>query len=168
MATDKVRILNPSDTLLLSRDAKVLALRWDLVPWGLVLDCDAPVEEGRAIRRAWIVFDGVSDISWSMKSARLPNGFFGADAMTASGRVEGVCQYELPVLTPTFVDADTMSGNPHNSITIRAARLIGAVSASTGEFGDFGPNMQQRNALAAEEDLLQAVAAELTIGVRNP
>ncbi len=71
-----VRILDASAVSEMTRDAKVVAIRWDLIKWSLVLDMDVPASEARAspVRRAWLVLGGVSEISLDLESARLPDG----------------------------------------------------------------------------------------------
>jgi hypothetical protein len=61
---------------------------------------------------------------------------------------------------------DGISGNPHNKILIRATGIVGAISVSEAVFDEFGPNRQQRESLATEEDFLQAIsAAAATVSV---
>jgi hypothetical protein len=160
MSSGKVKVLTPADALGLGRDLKIVAIRWDLVPWGLVLDGDVP-SEGEVtdgpIRRAWMTFTGLSEITWSLNGARLPNGIFGTNALVLLGCFDGFYKYELPVLAPTFFGTDKLSNNPHDRIIILSKGLIGATSMATGRFGAFGPDRRQRNSLASEEDFLQAI-----------
>ncbi len=157
MSHKKVTMLSSADALRLGRDAKIVAIRWDLVPWCIVLDCDVPVHEGSApIRRAWMVFNGIDELSWSIESARLPNGIFSTNSLVASESTEGFCKYELAVLAPTF-SGDKLSNNPHRKMQIIAKSLIGAASIAMSRFGEFGPDRQQRNSLATEEEFLQAI-----------
>jgi hypothetical protein len=160
MSEQKVKVLGLDEALWLGRDAKIVAIRWDLIPWCLVLDCDVPLQEdveNSPTRRAWMIFDGIHEISWTVNSARLPNGFFMTNAIVASKCIEGFFQYELPILTPTFSSANKLNSNPYSKLIIIAKELRMATSIAVSHFGEFGPNRQQRNALASEEDFLRAV-----------
>jgi hypothetical protein len=155
----KVKILDTAEALWLGRDAKIVAIRWDLIPWSLVLDCDAPVQEDvedPLICRAWAIFNGMHEISWTVDSARLPNGIFMAGALVVSESLKGFLRYELSILAPNFSSTNKLNNNPHSKLTIIAKRLMVATSITTSHFGEFGPDRRQRNALATEEDFLRA------------
>jgi hypothetical protein len=160
MPQQSVKILDLPDALQLTRNAKIVSIRWDFVPWWLVLDCDVPVEEdvsNAPIHRAWIGFKGMSEISWPLEFARLPNGIFCTGAVVVSDAPDGFCRYELSVLAPTFSDEQKLSNNPHSKLIIKAKGLVGVISLATSHFGEFGPNRSQRNSLAAEEDFLKTI-----------
>jgi hypothetical protein len=161
MSDQKVKILESTEALSLGRDAKIVAIRWDLIPWCLVLDCDVPLREdveNTPTRRAWMIFNGIHEISWTLNSARLPNGVFMTNAIVASNCMEGFFQYELPMLTPTFSSANKLNRNPYNKLIIQAKKFIMAMSIAASHFGEFGPDRQQRNELASEEDFLRAIS----------
>jgi hypothetical protein len=155
----KVKILDSAEALWFGRDTKIVAIRWDLIPWCLVLDCDVPLKEdveNTPTRRAWMIFNGIHEISWTVNSARLPNGVFMTNAIVASKCIEGFFQYELPILTPTFSNANKLNSNPYSNLIIQAKKFTMATSIAASHFGEFGPDRQQRNALASEEDFLRA------------
>jgi hypothetical protein len=159
MSNPKVVVLNENEALSLGKDAKIVAFRWDLVPWCLVLDLDSPVEEGAnaPLRRSWMIFVGMSELSWSVEAARLPNGVFMTNALMVSEIPNDFHQYVLPLLAPKFGVQGDMADNPHNRMSLKAKRLVGAISTATACFGEHGPDRKQRDALATDEDLLGAI-----------
>ena len=163
MSSHKVVVLDEADALELGRDAIIVAFRWDLVPWALVLDLDVTTEgKDSPTRRAWFVFVGMHEITWPpVEGARLPKGLICTSAWVEPESAEGFHKYVLSVLTAQFSTTDQMCNNPHSKIVIRAQELIGASSIASMQFGEFGPNRQERNVLATEDDILQAINAKL-------
>jgi hypothetical protein len=157
--TSKVVVLKDVEALWLCKDAKLVSFRWDLIPWSLVLDMDSPIGEitNAPIRRAWMVFVGISEFSWTVASARLVNGLFATNWALTSELPDGYHEYSLPLLTPKFDAQNKMASNPHNELKLTAKRLIGAASTATAYFGQHGPNRDQRDTLATEEDFLNAI-----------
>src|SRR5262249_32027009 len=132
---------------------------WDILPWCLVLDMDSPTDERKnaPIRRAWMIFVGISELSWSLVDARLPNGIFGTNPLMTRELSKDLHEYVLPVLAPIFDAHGNQMTNPHKRMSFRALRLIGGVSIETACFGENGPDRKQRNTLATVDDLLEAI-----------
>jgi hypothetical protein len=80
-----------------------------------------------------------------------------ANAIVSSKCSKEFFKYELPVLAPTFSSTDMLSNNPQSKLTITAIGLTVARSIATSHFGEFGPDREQRNTLATEEDFLRAL-----------
>lgn len=162
--TGVVRVEGPG-LLTLTRDARVVAIRWDLVPWGLVLDLDVPVSEGEGvpIRRAWIVFSGVSDITWPMRQSRLPNGVWLGSAVVTTP-FESETEYSFTALLPTFRDDGTAETSPSHVVVVRAQGLRAVASVNAVPPGECGPAWADRTALARDEDLLAALVESQSEG----
>ncbi|WP_242394268.1 hypothetical protein [Anaeromyxobacter oryzisoli] len=154
-----VKLLSGSESAEITRDARVAAIRWDVVSWGLVLDLDAPLSEGADVpmRRAWLVFEDVSDISWPMNRARLPNGCWLASEIgmvPANGGVE----YRFNALLPRFRDDDSMEEEPAQTVTIKARALRGVRSEGAAMPGECGVSWSERVRLATDEELIAALS----------
>lgn len=141
--------------LALVRDARIAAIRWDIVEWGLVLDIDAPVTEapGAPMRRAWLVFSGVSDVTIPVQAARLPNGIWVTSVMSADAGTDGFRAYSAAALLPVFDGnvprGDTSSG----TVVVRAQSLVGVASSQTAAAGDHGLSHESRTGLATDLDM---------------
>ena len=74
----RVKRLTEEEACVILCDARIVGIRWDIVPWSMVLDLDVRVseEEGAQVRRVWVAFSGVSTLSLSLTNARLPTGLF--------------------------------------------------------------------------------------------
>ena len=159
MSQEKAVILSEVEAFAISKDAKIVALRWDLIPWCFVLDCDAPLEEetkDTPTRRVWLIFVGIDAITCPLNDARLPNGIFCTNPMYISNSKDRFVEYVIPMMTPSFL-GNEMVGNPHSRMLIKAQRLIAVTSTKSERFGEFGPDRQQRNSLASAEDFLHAI-----------
>lgn len=165
MDSTKVTILDAHETCQIANDAKIVAFRWDILPWCLILDCDASADEtaNAMVQRAWVVFTGLSELTLIIARARLINGIFSLRPLEVSESSEGFYNYILSILTPIFDDAEKLANNPHNTMIIRAKGLMGAVSKAREYFGEYGPNRMQRNSLANDDELLEAITTALEV-----
>ncbi len=70
MKDQKVTILDEDSSLAVVKDARAVSLRWDLIPWCLTLDLDTPLDESynSPLRRAWLIFVGISELSFSFEA----------------------------------------------------------------------------------------------------
>jgi hypothetical protein len=149
------------DALHLSRDSRVVALRWDLVPWGIVLDLDVPISEakGAAMRRAWLLFSGVAEVTIPMQSSRLPTGIW----LTSSFAVEGSAQesllYTCRALLPEFNENRLREDGTLGCISIRAQSLVGVVSQRSSLASEYGLSLGSRTDLASDQEMLASLDA---------
>jgi hypothetical protein len=146
--------------------SRVVSLRWDVVPWALVIDVDAPVAETSFLRRAWMVFDGFSEITCSFEQARVPNGLWiSSPTCCEEDGKDGFRNYSFSALLPRHNQTDAVLGSPARSVTIRAQGLHGFSSASSLPGGEFrGLGWAERMSLASDHDLVAAVARKLNDG----
>jgi hypothetical protein len=159
MSQPKIMVLNATEALSLCKDARIISFRWDLIPWCLVLDMDSPMNERKnaPLRRAWMIFVGINDLSWSVECTRICNGIFATNPLMTSELPNDFHEYVLPLLAPSIDAQGNLTNNPHTRMTLTAKRLIGATSAAAIHFGEHGPDRGQRNSLATDEDLLEAI-----------
>ena len=144
------------DALVLSRDARLVAVRWDVVPWGIVLDLDTPDSEanGAAMRRAWLIFAGVSEVTIPMRNNRLPTGIWLSSPLAVEKEDHGFSNYTCSALLPTFDRNRLREADSGAEISIRAQSLVGAVSANSATPGEYGLSLRTRIELSSDEDLL--------------
>lgn len=138
----------------------MVAIRWDLVPWALVLDLDAPDSEGAGVpvRRVWLVFDGVSDISWPMDRARLPNGcWLGSEIVAVPD--DSQVEFRVGALLPRFGADDRVQGRPAQTVAIRCQALRVVRSAAAAVVIDRELSRAERLQLSSDEEMLAALAA---------
>ena len=150
--------LEDSEILALTQDARIAAVRWDAIPWCLVFDLDAPISEAHRapMRRAWIVFHGVSELSFPAQDARLPNGCWLTS--TASSTVVGdFREFCVLALMPRFIGSESSPSSAVEKIVIRAKKVIGIVSSASAAPGDSGLTWENRIALATDEEMRAAV-----------
>lgn len=153
------RLLAYDQALELTRDARVVAIRWDLVPWALVLDLDAPDSEGREVplRRSWLVFDGVSDISWPMDRARLPNGCW-LNSEVVCVPIAAEFEFRVSALLPQFGGDDRVQGQPAQIVAIRAQALRAVRSEEGVVVSGRNLSRAERLQLASDERMLAALS----------
>jgi hypothetical protein len=128
---NQVSIMPDSEALRIAYDAKILSLRWDLIPWALVLDIDyknAFEQSNSAVGRAWLVFYDITELWFSFDEARLPNGLFSTYYISTRKFNEEYTDYCLSILAPTFDSTNKILPNPHKPLKIRAKELRSAKS----------------------------------------
>ncbi len=160
MNQNRVSIVDPLVAPHLALDAKIVAFRWDILAWALVvdIDCRENAEDGSdGIGRAWLVFDDITDISCSLDEARLPNGIFSTYGIVEKIVNAEYIDFSLFVLAPRFGSSDKVQSNPNREIKLRAKALRAVKSNTVAAFGEFGPNFSERQNLASDQELLDAV-----------
>lgn len=145
--------------LALARDARIVAIRWDLIEWGLVLDLDVPTSEceSSAMRRAWLIFSGVSEVTIPIEAARLPNGIWLTSSLAVEGGQDGLRLYTCWALLPSFDGNELRAADAGGDISIRAQELLGVMSAATDNPKEYGLSYQARTELATDQAMLDAV-----------
>jgi hypothetical protein len=151
-------LVEENAALALARDARIVAIRWDLIEWGLVLDLDVPTSEceNSAIRRAWLVFSGVSEVTIPMAAARLPTGIW----LTSSrcGRRAGRAQALYRLRTSSELCGNELRAtDTGGGISIRAQALVGVLSATTDNPNEHGLSYEARTRLATDRAMLNTV-----------
>lgn len=162
MATSVV-VLSHDELIHLSCDAKLVAIRWDLIPWCLVLDLDVRVSETKnaPIRRMWIVFEGISEISWSLDRARLPNGCWLSSEAETVALSEEFTLFKVVTLAPTYGTDGIVNANPSRELHIRSKSIAGIASTELAIPGIHGIDREQRLQLASDEEMLRVAKIAL-------
>ena len=142
------------------RDARLVSLRWEIIPWCLVFDIDAPMSEAEfaPMRRAWIVFHGLSELSFPIENARLPNGCWFTSPISCIALDDGFHQYEMSALIPHFI-GNKPDGNPSKNVVVRSKGILGVVSSTGAVPTQSTLTWQERIALATDEEMHSAVGS---------
>lgn len=151
--------LQDRETCALTTDARVVAIRWDLLEWGLVLDLDVPISEGEnaAMRRAWLVFPGVSEVTMAIQDARLPTGIWLTSSLDEIPDNDGFRIFSCQALLPVF-DGNTLRPiGAASTISIRAQDVFGVVSRGSDIPGEYGLLLESRQRLCADHQMLAAL-----------
>jgi hypothetical protein len=153
MEVNAIRLSEPS-ALRLTRDARLVAIRWDIMPWALVLDLDTPISEAKKarMRRSWIVFSGVSEINLPITQSRLPSGIWLTDDVAAEKSHEEFINYKIPALLPRFKE-ELLVGNPRLELGVLAKGIIGVQSTATAIPDDTGLTWENRVRLASDIEM---------------
>jgi hypothetical protein len=156
----RVNKLEGDDVMPLTLDAKVVALRWDLAPWGLVIDLDTPTSEAEnaPVRRAWLVFSGLGDVSWPFDRARVPNGCWLTTPMFELKPEGRMRLFSFFAMLPQFDEADRLQPNAGAQIVISALSVHGLVSREVAVPSADGLSRKERTALATDTELVEAGA----------
>jgi hypothetical protein len=127
MIERRVELLDHAETIEATKDARIVALRWDLLAWCLVLDCDLPAfgeKESNAVKRGWIIFDAVGEISLTLDSARLPRGIIAVSSIGENALGDNCGEFNISVLVPRFSENDELLPNSHGVLSITAKTVL--------------------------------------------
>lgn len=148
--------LSEIETIELTRDSRVMAIRWDLIPWGLVLDLD--VKESEAIDastyRAWLVFTGVSEITWPLDNTRLSHGCFLTSEISITDEPDDFQEYGFWGMLPTHAKDESVLYPMSKIITIKAKGIVGICSVKKIHSEDGFLERKTRLNLASDDDML--------------
>jgi hypothetical protein len=155
----RARELERKEALSVTMGSRIVSIRWDVIPLSLVLDLDSPISEGEGtpMRRVWLIFEGVSDMTWPFDHARVPNGIWISSEIGIEEADQTFRRFSFPALLPRHRDDDSVVDSPTRTVTIRAQNISGVASreaSSPGEFG--GLAMIDRLALVADDELARA------------
>jgi len=153
--------LPSEETLRATLDAKLVAIRWDLIPWSMVFDLDVPTSEAKnaGIYRAWIVFKGMSQLTFPSHGARLPNGCCLTSILTCESRPDGFQDYAVTGILPIFDGNGLSDARQSARIVVCAQGIKGLRSESSAIPSEFGLPYATRIALASDAEL-QAMAED--------
>ena len=153
---DKVYELSLEEIKNSTIDARLAALRWDVVPWSLVLDLDTPVTENAnaLMKRAWIILTNISELSFPLSNARIPNGCWLTSQIGFTTLSNNFINYEVSCLLPSFNQDDELQNNPVKNISVIAQGIIGLSSTQTGRSTDKILDRKIRTDLADDVDFL--------------
>jgi hypothetical protein len=143
----------------LTTDARIVAIRWDLVEWGVVLDLDVAVSEAKnaAMRRAWLVFPGVSEMTIAIQEARLPTGIWLTSSLEELPDDDGFRIFSCQALLPVFYGNTVRPTGTSSTLSIRAQNLLGVVSQGSDIPGEHGLGFESRQRLCDDQEMLSSV-----------
>lgn len=144
----------------LTLDARLVAIRWDLLDWGVVLDLDTPASESKdaPMRRAWLVFSGVDEITMLLRDARLPTGIWLTSSLVVRLDDEGYHLCSCSALFPVFDGDELQSVNTPSTLSIRARSVFGVVSSGFHAAGEVGLSYVERQSLSSDLEMLKVLA----------
>jgi hypothetical protein len=159
--SEKIIKIEKTEVYNLTKDARLVGIRWDIVPWGLVLDLDAPVSEKERspVRRAWLVFHGLSELNFPLINTRLPNGCWLNSSLSCSPLPNDFTDFVFIAIVPHFV-GNIVDGKPTKEVVIRAKQVTGIVSASKSAPNDDGLTWEERNRLATDAEMRSGLEFE--------
>ena len=157
------------DLLNATWDARLVALRWDIIPFGLVMDLDQPISERRKapMRRVWICFPGVHDITFPLDQTRLPTGCFLVSSIEITELEGPLNQYRVGALLPTYDGDQRLPRKAGSDILISSIGMYGFASTRSSSPADFGLELETRTSLASDEQLLRAIQGSLPVELKN-
>jgi hypothetical protein len=144
-----------ASALCLSRDARLVGIRWDAVAWGIVLDLDSPVSEAAKapMRRVWLVFRGIDEVTIPLRGTRLPTGIWLTSPFGAEDAEGGFRSFTCWALLPTFDGNVLRPARTPGKISLRAQELVGVVSTRAETPTDYGLTWESRTGLATDQDM---------------
>lgn len=151
--------LQDQEVRALTTDARIVAIRWDVLEWAVVLDLDVPVSEARdaPMRRAWLAFPGVSEITLAMREARVPTGIWLTSSLEARPD-EGAFQvFSCHALLPVFDGTTPRFTEDASTLLVRAHAVLGVVSRGSQLPGELGLTYESRQALCPDRELRSAL-----------
>ncbi len=156
----RVHRLADEDVLDITLDARVVAIRWDVIPWGLVLDLDAPLSEDdkTSMRRAWLCFPGLSSFTWVFMGTRLPTGCWLTSPVWVLSLANGFSEYHFSALVPQFHADGTIKENVSTEVIVRSRGIAGVVSELFAQRGDFGLVWGDRIKLATDQEFIDILS----------
>lgn len=158
-----------------TQNGRIVALRWDLLAWGLVLDLDAPVSEGTVpARRVWLVFVGLDNIFCdpltlapkdepfmpidfkALSGFRLPRGIPAVSPLWVTPGEAGFFEYQFMAQLAQYDHSDRHVGRETRRVVVVAQNLVGVCSLETAFFegSERSFSRAQRNLLASDDELL--------------
>lgn len=154
-----------ADELFIARmNTKIAAIRWDLIPWGLVLDVDVMHEDDpdyeadeHLMKRGWVVFWGIDGITWTFENDRFPTGCWVRGGLDIEPVADGFQNYSFRILTGRF----NKNGEPlrpaYEDVTICAKRAAGVISRRSTACEAYGLSREARQTLASDDEMLSAL-----------
>jgi hypothetical protein len=158
----KIVSLTNDQVLNLTIDARVVAFRWDVIPWCLVLDLDVPVADGdrTSMKRAWIIFSGIASITWSLLDARLPTGVWLTSAIWSLSAKNGLFDYHVHALLSQLNDDDTVKERTAQKVIIRAQGVRAVISKNSAKAELFGLAWSDRASLVTDQEFIDLLRTE--------
>lgn len=155
---NSARKLSSTEAASATLDSKIVAFRWDLIPWSLVIDLDTRFSESKncPVHRVWLVFERVSELSWPLNNSRLPNGCGLTSEIAINEESQGFFMYSISSLLPSYSSDGTILKPVSKTLAIKAKDLVG-ISSTEGVLPDLDTGVigrQTRLKLATDDQML--------------
>jgi hypothetical protein len=154
-----VEVFHDTNCINLTWDARIAAIRWDLIPWALTLDLDLPVSEAAdaAMKRVWIIFDGVVDVTIPLVTSAVPNGIYLTSALSRQQESEKIILFSCDAMLAHKSSPKELTAR--SVIQIRAMAMRGVVSERSEKPNEFGVlDYAAKNLLASDAEMFEALA----------
>ncbi|NRD56456.1 hypothetical protein [Corallococcus exiguus] len=144
-----------------AQDSRVVAIRWDVLPWGLVLDLDSPLSEapGTELRRVWLCFHGLGAVTWPFQEARVPTGCWIVAEFPLGTTSAGLLSYSFSTVLPVGATGElVLRTTAEDVVEIQAQGftvLASRASAPPDELGHL--DWETRTRLASEASFVDAL-----------
>lgn len=163
MNASKCTIVESSDLVNVTLDARLVGLRWDLIPWSLVFDLDSPIAEGMPVimKRSWLCFHRVGDITLPWEKVRLPTGCWLTSTIQRFEKPDGFSDFSIAGLFSQFECNEVVLPKKVREIVISARNVAAVASLRTAEKGEYGLDRDVRQGLASDEELLEKLEMAL-------
>ncbi len=135
--------------------ARIVAVRRDLIPWALVLDMDARLSDEieTEMRRLWLVFPAVDDVSMPLDRANVPTGIWTAGPLwSVSGAEDGLREFTIPVIMGS---RSAPEGSPKCDLRVTAKSAFAVASVATAKEG-LHTRFRTRSSVADDMSMLAA------------
>lgn len=127
---------------LLVQDARTWSIRWDLIPWSLVLDVDLENESLSLPRRAWLIFEAVSALTLPLSQINSPMGLW----ITSEIKIRSVATSNMREREFSFRIISTLAGQ--GDIKTPQATYIDCGVIARSVHLCVGPELQKRGTFA--------------------
>jgi hypothetical protein len=145
-------------------NTKVVAVRWDIVQFALVLDLDLPVPRTDLIRRAWIVFPDIDAVTVEFEQTNTPTGIFLDSGWYSEAIGEGKYSHRASVLLPWSPSKTEVLARPGSTLEIVSLRAFGVATRGTFKpASQFGAVFLERCGLVSDGDMHSRVLKELEL-----
>ena len=163
-ALSPTRVESFSEVLALrcTSDARIRAIRWDVIPWAMVLDLEWNEHERRdsRVRRVWLAFVGVSDTTWPFDRARTPTGWHSQSEIDVSEPQGRFRTFSFSVQNSCFIGNEVDYTKPGGGrVEVKAMSILAVASVEEHEAMEVGLSYEQLQSLATDDDLRQALLA---------
>jgi len=157
---DDIQVLSGDAAYSVILDARIVAIRWDVVDWGVVFDLDCPLSEASdaPYARGWLAFVGLSDLSLPLKSARVPQGLWSTTELSVEHAEGDLFDFGFRVQLLDFAPDGSFHASPLDIINVRAQGVVGLRTTRHICVGGARLSFDQRQALGSDETMRAALA----------
>ncbi|MBN8471408.1 hypothetical protein JYJ95_33300 [Corallococcus exiguus] len=144
-----------------AQGSRVVAIRWDVLPWGLVLDLDSPLSEtpDTELRRVWLCFHDLGAVTWPFQEARVPTGCWIVVQFPLETTSAGLLSYSFSTVLPVGATGDlVLRTRDEDVVEIQAQGftvLASRASAPPDEQGHL--DWDTRTRLASDASFVEAL-----------